>query len=349
MTSLKSWIALDIDSSGPAVRARWLDRVLASFDLPEVIIELAAISGDHLETRHRDSESARSWLGDHAVAVLEGGMERLEAKKLEELFREPSLLAGIQELVLTEGGAYWESVLRQNASLEELAEVHRDTLVEKLGLVGSSMPARDHSLPIQDFMSVRRGMGKTMAFAVSLAAAAAILIIAGFSVPRPRNGHDQADVGRSPEGGWPTHPWQALGGQESGDATASPELHGSPLATMKEDLVGVSRKWTRQLEDARSLSATQVRAAATHARDAVKAIDAFAAIDDAGLSRDIRQDLTAKCRSAEVELNQVHDIVGAGAAGDVVVRAKQDIVRVLGDVESAILGEVSRESHSPRE
>jgi len=87
----------------------WLDRTVMSPGLVHVVDELAVI--------HRASEEsltvedAREWLGKDIDAVLERGLGVLGESRLRQLLVRPSLLPGIQECVLVEGGAYWNALM----------------------------------------------------------------------------------------------------------------------------------------------------------------------------------------------------------------------------------------------
>lgn len=137
-----SWAALEAGDAAPAARARWLERALVGLDLPVVIMELAAIAGDPAGLPEVPPGSVRSWLGSDATAVLQQGLDRLPRRKLDELFRRPGLLLGLQELALTEGGPYWNALVGQDAGLNVMAATHRDSVLASLGL-GAAPPRRN--------------------------------------------------------------------------------------------------------------------------------------------------------------------------------------------------------------
>lgn len=115
------------DDSQPAVElAAWLDRVLVSPDLLEVVAELAVVGnlvppasmagppegGDPQET---PADRAADWLGDSADDVLERGLAALPTGRLGELLQSPQRLFDLQDLVLAEGGDHWLSLLAIHA------------------------------------------------------------------------------------------------------------------------------------------------------------------------------------------------------------------------------------------
>ena len=87
----------------------WLDRTLMSPGLVNVVDELAVIH--HAPEESLTVEEARDWLGKDVAAVLERGLGVLEDARLRQMLVRPSLLPAIQELVLVEGGAYWNSLM----------------------------------------------------------------------------------------------------------------------------------------------------------------------------------------------------------------------------------------------
>lgn len=125
------------DDSQPAIElAAWLDRVLVSPDLLEVVAELAVVGnlaphasmagppegGDPRET---PADRAADWLGDSADDVLERGLAALPAERLGELLRSPQRLIDLQDLVLAEGGDHWLGLLAVHAPQPPLAGLWR--------------------------------------------------------------------------------------------------------------------------------------------------------------------------------------------------------------------------------
>ncbi len=96
---------------GVAEKAAWLDRQLVSEDLAAIVDELSAIHGAADEDL--SAEEGRAWLGQDAEKVLSFGLSGLSQGRLREVLRRPSLLLAIQEIVLLEGGSYWDRLVRE--------------------------------------------------------------------------------------------------------------------------------------------------------------------------------------------------------------------------------------------
>jgi hypothetical protein len=115
----------------PFERAGWLDRRLVGTDLPVLMGELRAVWS--LDSSTADSrpdgvggepgrqpaatDDVRHWLSTDLAPVLADGLVALSPARLGELLRRPHLLPGLQELVLTEGGDHWETLLAQSLPL----------------------------------------------------------------------------------------------------------------------------------------------------------------------------------------------------------------------------------------
>lgn len=144
--SADSWTTLEVGGDEPGARARWLERAIVGLDLPAVITELAAIAGRPADLTEVPPESVRSWLGPDATAVLERGLGGLPRRKLDELFRRPGLLAGLQELAFTEGGPYWNGLVRQDDATNVVVAKHRNAVLGRLGPSATS-PRRSPFTP----------------------------------------------------------------------------------------------------------------------------------------------------------------------------------------------------------
>ena len=87
------------------------------------------------------------------------------------------------------------------------------------------------------------------------------------------------------------------------------------------------------------MSTAQVRAAAARARKAVTAIKSLATTEDSGIQEDMALRLEATCREVFAELDQLQADMGKEPAVDEeVTRAKQAIVRTLGEIEFILDG-----------
>jgi hypothetical protein len=117
---------LDDDSRPAPGPAAWLERMIASPNLHEVVAELAVArmlrphgSGTGAESSDDPYETpadrAADWLGDAADDVLERGLAALPETRLAELLQSPHLLVDLQDLVLAEGGDHWLGLLAIHA------------------------------------------------------------------------------------------------------------------------------------------------------------------------------------------------------------------------------------------
>jgi hypothetical protein len=92
---------------------RWLDRHLVGPNLAGLIAELSAVQG--AQTAVPLSEL----LGDSRTELLEHGLARLPPARLQRLLRQPTVLADLQELILLEGGPYWQRLAAECTDLNE--------------------------------------------------------------------------------------------------------------------------------------------------------------------------------------------------------------------------------------
>ena len=86
--------------------ALWLESHFVGHTLGQLVSELAAVHG-----------LKRDFQIDHLISnckteLLEQGLQTLTRKQLLLLIKNPSLLGDLQELILTDGGHYWQSQLR---------------------------------------------------------------------------------------------------------------------------------------------------------------------------------------------------------------------------------------------
>jgi hypothetical protein len=95
----------------------WLEEQIMGTELASLIDELQALHG---ATQER-AVSLTELLGPQREAVLERGLGTLARLQLRQLLRQPSLLLDLQEEVLQEGGAYWDSV-PVAAAMEQAAD-----------------------------------------------------------------------------------------------------------------------------------------------------------------------------------------------------------------------------------
>jgi hypothetical protein len=96
-------IALEIPDE-PAELPAWLEGQLLGFDLAALVAELEAIHGDP----GAKALPMDRILGSDRAAVLQRGLSALPRDRLREFLRHPGRLLDLQELVLVEGGPYWQ-------------------------------------------------------------------------------------------------------------------------------------------------------------------------------------------------------------------------------------------------
>lgn len=174
----------------PAQLAGWLERLLVGPDLGRLAAELAAIHG-------ADSApvgSVSALLGSGLERVLVQGLGVLPRELLGRLLRQPACLLELQELVLTEGGPYWDR-LPVDPELERLAERGLQRLQAEWG--GAPLSETTLSLPARRSIAWYR-----RPWAVSLATAAAVLLavyaVRPLWMPKPA----QPEVAAAPHWGW---------------------------------------------------------------------------------------------------------------------------------------------------
>jgi hypothetical protein len=97
----------------PAELAAWLEQRLMAPDFGRFVTELSAMS----TAAPGERQPARQLLGDWLPHALTSGLRELPPQLLRRLLRQPATLADLQEIILTEGGGYWDSVLRRSDEL----------------------------------------------------------------------------------------------------------------------------------------------------------------------------------------------------------------------------------------
>jgi hypothetical protein len=120
----------------PDALAGWLERHLAGPALGELAAELTAVHG----SRPAPAD-ARGLLGEGLGDVLQHGLSALPAATLRTFLRHPALLFELQEIVLTEGGPYWDRLLT-DAEVRRAAERTGRRLRVSLGLDAPPPPGK---------------------------------------------------------------------------------------------------------------------------------------------------------------------------------------------------------------
>ena len=93
----------------PAGLGEWLDRAIVGGSLLSLVDELSVIH------RAADGEvgvdQVREWLGDSYAAVMGRGLGAIGHSRLKHLLTHPNMLISLQELVLLDGGGYWNDLM----------------------------------------------------------------------------------------------------------------------------------------------------------------------------------------------------------------------------------------------
>ena len=148
----------------------WLEAHIVGGDLRELAAELAAV-----HAADPPADSVRDRLGASLPAVLDRGLSALPRADLRHLLRQPYHLLELQEIVLVEGDAYWDTVSRPRELLDRV-EAGRERL--EAALFG---PLAEPAPPVRD-QQPRRPGGRRLLWAV--AATAAAVFVATFAATR---------------------------------------------------------------------------------------------------------------------------------------------------------------------
>src|SRR5262245_31285029 len=93
----------------------WLEAHIVGGRLRALAAELAAVH--HAKP---PADSIRDRLGELLPAVLSAGLSSLPPTELRHLLRQPHHLLELQEIILTEGGHYWDTVPRPDRLLQRV-------------------------------------------------------------------------------------------------------------------------------------------------------------------------------------------------------------------------------------
>ncbi len=122
------WTQLDYFDDEPSVDHQWVEAAITGLSLSTVVEELLALKESQEDAQPRSSASVRIWLAADLDRVLTIGLRALPSSKFQEILREPGLLGGLQELILEEGGPFWQEKFDCNTATGRLAETLKGRL-----------------------------------------------------------------------------------------------------------------------------------------------------------------------------------------------------------------------------
>ena len=111
----------------PADWPVWLEREIVGMNLVELVHELPVF----VEPSDEPEVTIDAFLGSRREDVLQSGLAVLSHQEIGRLFRQPSLLFDLQELVLSEGGSYWNAVPLEDAQQQFLAR-NSETILRQI-------------------------------------------------------------------------------------------------------------------------------------------------------------------------------------------------------------------------
>jgi hypothetical protein len=147
-----------------AALAAWLEQRLIGLELARLIDELRAIHAPPA-----DSPPVQTVLAGYLDEIYQRGLYGLPRELLRRLLIQPALLFSLQELVLINGGPYWDALARQNPQLEAIVERGRERL--------QSVIAPEMTLPLDQPAVGPRKSGARRKWLVGLTAAVVLLAV----------------------------------------------------------------------------------------------------------------------------------------------------------------------------
>jgi len=146
----------------------WLEQQIVGMSLYDLVVGLKAIN---LPSGARST--LQQLCGKQLPTIYKSGLGVLSTDQLPTLFKTPDLLLELQELVLVEGGAYWDSV-EQSAEDKLVVEKHVAKTIAAVGQEKSSVQIKPKSM-LEQYWPV-------------LALAAGLLIAIGIGRPAATSG-----------------------------------------------------------------------------------------------------------------------------------------------------------------
>lgn len=295
-------IAPDIPND-PAGLPGWLDRHLVGLDLAALVAELEAVHGP----APASPVELDQVLGARRDAILEQGLVALPADRLRMLLRRPTLLLDLQELILVEGGPYWQGLGQPSAEHRDLIERGRLGLETYLTEKAGASSHRPDVRPMTSSVAWYRRL-----WVVGLAAAAAVLALVVV--------YERAARRVPPAAGWGWNRPDAL----TGDVTPSDYLN---------RLADAAGEWFKKRPDDQVALARRIA-------EFRQGCSVLILADHKPLSVDDRTWLVEKCRAWAAKLDAHLAAVKAGRdplqvraetdeTVDTLIRALRDRARVV--------------------
>ncbi len=108
----------------------WLDSIIVGPGFRQFVGELNQVR--HVSKETADIVSARNWTGENLGSLLENGTASLGEDRIRELLQWPNMLVAVQELVLLDGGEYWQRKLDNASDIQERSDELRNKIIKPL-------------------------------------------------------------------------------------------------------------------------------------------------------------------------------------------------------------------------
>ena len=109
---------------------QWLDSIIVGPRFRQLVGELNQVRDISKETA--DLAKARDWAGTNLSSLLKDGTVGLHEDCVRELLQWPNMLEAVQELVLLEGGEYWQKKLSESSDIQDRAAEIRKKIFQPL-------------------------------------------------------------------------------------------------------------------------------------------------------------------------------------------------------------------------
>ncbi len=165
-------------------RAQWLEEELVGPSLGVVVGELLVMAGQSVAEQQFTAEQAAEWLGRDLHPALSAGLATLPKDKLDELFRRPAILSGLQELVLVEGSEHWDGLVGRSDVFKATAAFHRRQLAQRLGFADQADPPSTTGRILLPAAAPPTGRSRWLPAAVFALSGLAAAVLAAVMLPR---------------------------------------------------------------------------------------------------------------------------------------------------------------------